>query len=64
MAPKQTQKKRHKEGPSFIDILRKQNKIDRALVSLFVSRFGSKEHSIQIGDYDAETYVEGGEKNL
>ena len=64
MAPKQTQKKREREGPSFIDTLRKQKKIDRAVVSIFVSRFASKPHSIQIGDFDPDTYVVGGEKNL
>ena len=63
IAPKQTQQKRSKDGPSFIDTLKKQGKIQRAVVSLFVSRFESKPHSIQIGDYD-ESFVHGGEKNL
>lgn len=63
IAPLQTQKKRENEGPSFVDSLKKSGKIDRAIVALFVSRFESKQHSIQIGDFDP-SYVEGGEETI
>lgn len=43
--------------------MKKAGVIDRAMVGLFVSRFNSKTHSIQFGDYDP-SYVEGGETNL
>lgn len=43
--------------------LKNAGKIERAVVGLFVSRFESKTHSIQIGDYDTGL-VHGGEPHL
>ena len=43
--------------------MKKQGIIDRSVVGLFVSKFASKTHSIQIGDYD-ESFVEGGKHNM
>ena len=62
MAPVQTNK-HSDEGPSFVAALKKQKVIDKAIVSLFVSRFESKTHSIQIGDFDT-SLVNGGEPHL
>ena len=63
IAPVQTS--RHSdEGPSFVHELKRAEVIDRGVVGLFVSRFHKKQSSIQIGDYDTETYVDGGDKNL
>ena len=62
LGPKQT-KHGSKEGPLLINEMKKQGIIDRSLVALFVSKFASKKHSIQIGDYD-ESFVDGGKSNL
>ena len=62
IAPQQQDKKLH-EGPSLVLELKKQGVIDRALVGLFVSRFHSKKHAIQIGDFDP-SYVQGGSDNI
>ena len=51
------------EGPLFFDELARAGLINRAVFGLFISRFDSKPHSIQIGDYDT-AFVEGGEESL
>ena len=43
--------------------MKKEGLIDRIVFSIFVSRFESNSHSLQIGDYDT-TFIDGGEKNL
>jgi len=62
-APRQTQKKNENEGISFIDALKKQGKIDRAVFGLFVSRYPDKPHSVQIGDWDS-SFVDQGDHGL
>ena len=63
IAPLQTQKKKDKEGPSFVHALKRAGIIDRALVGLFVSKFEDINHTIQVGDFDP-TVVEGGETGI
>ena len=53
LAPVQT-KHAHTHGPSFVHALKKQHVIDRALISLFVSKFHSKKHEAIIGDYSTD----------
>ena len=62
LAPKQTDAKSY-EGPLFFDELARAGLINRAVFGLFISRFESKPHSIQIGDYD-DSFVEGGDEAL
>lgn len=59
LAPSQTNAN-SMEGPLFIEELVNAGLIDSAVFGLFISRFESKPHSIQIGGYDVDK-VEGGE---
>ena len=57
LAPAQAEEDSY-EGPLFFEELARAGLIKRGVFGLFVSRFESEPHSIQIGDYDTR-FVEG-----
>ena len=66
LAPHQDRKHHYESfvGPLLLHELKKAGVIDRSMIAMFIADQHKKRRSIQIGDYDANEYVDGGDTNM